>query len=121
MKAVGARDLTTLLELSHPDVEWRSFFALAESGEYRGHEGMREYVRDLAETWETLEVAVADLLEAGSVVVGVGRIHYRGRGSGIDSESAAGWVFKFRDDRLVLFRAFSDPEQALERLGLDGQ
>ena len=115
MEAVAERDLERLIELTDPGVEWQSFFAIA--GEYHGHEGLREYVRDLEETWETIDVQVDEVLTAGSIAVGVGRIHYRGRGSGVETEATAGWVFKFRDGRVVLFRAFSDPEQVLEAVG----
>jgi ketosteroid isomerase-like protein len=34
-------------------------------------------------------------------------------------EAAAGWVFKFRDGRATLLRAFSDPVRALENVGRD--
>jgi hypothetical protein len=47
----------------------------------------------------------------------VGRIHYRGKGSGVESESPAGWMLKFRDRKLLCFRAFREPEQALAALG----
>ena len=58
------------------------------------------------------------MLDAGDLIVGLGTIHYRGKGSGVETESAAGWVFRFRDGKLVQFRAFRDPEEALARLGL---
>jgi ketosteroid isomerase-like protein len=48
----------------------------------------------------------------------IGRIHYRGRTSGIETETPAGWMLKFRDGRVVCFRAFREPERALEALGL---
>ena len=48
----------------------------------------------------------------------VGRIHSRGQGSGIETETAAGWMLKFRREKVVLFRAFRDPDQALEAVGL---
>lgn len=119
LAALGRRDLNTLLALSHPDVRWRSFFAaLLEGGEYHGHEDLRHYLGDLHEAFEYLRPEIADLLDAGDIVVGVGKINYRGRGSGVETETPAGWVFKFKDVKLIEFRAFRDPEQALERVGL---
>jgi ketosteroid isomerase-like protein len=105
--------------LSSPEVEWRSFFALGvPSGEYRGPEGLRQYLDDLAEAWGYLRPEVASVLEVGSVVIAVGQIRYRGKGSGAESEAPAGWLFKFRNGRLIRFRAFREPEQALEAVGL---
>jgi ketosteroid isomerase-like protein len=118
--AISCRDLSRLLELTDPEIEWRSFFAAlsSEAGEYRGHEGMRRYIGDLNEVFEWLRPEVGDLLDAGDLVVGHGRIYYRGKGSGVETDSPAGWVFRFRDSKLLRFRAFRDPEQALEAVGL---
>jgi ketosteroid isomerase-like protein len=118
LDAVARRDLSRLIALTDPDVEWRSFFALGEGGVYRGHDRMRQYVHDLSEAFEHLRPEPTDLLDAGDIVVGVGRIHYRGRESGVETESPAGWMFKFRGGKVVCFRAFREPEQALETVGL---
>jgi ketosteroid isomerase-like protein len=119
LEALGRRDLSTLLAAADPEVEWHSFFAeLGEGGVYRGHDGTREYLRDLQEAWEIVRADTDDAIAMGDVAVFVGRIHYRGKGSGIETETAAGWMLKFRDGKVIRFRAFRDPEVALERIGL---
>jgi ketosteroid isomerase-like protein len=118
LNALGERDAERLIALSDPDVEWHSFFALAEAGAYRGHDGARRYMRDLTDAFEIGSAEVDGGIEAGDVTVFVGRIHYRGKGSGVDAKAAAGWMLKFRDGKLVRFRAFRDPESALESVGL---
>ena len=115
LEAISRRDLEALLELMDPEIEWQSFFALGT--EYHGHDGMRQYVLDLYEAFEGLAPTVDDMLDGGDVVVGVGRIHYRGRQSGVEADSEAGWMFKFRRGKVVRFRAFRQPEQKLESLG----
>ena len=108
-----------LIALADPEIEWRSFFAaLLPTGEYHGHDGLREYVKDLSEAWEDLRVELDDALDAGEIVVGIGRIHFRGRSGGVESDSEAGWMMKFRDGKVVQFRAFRDPVAALETVGL---
>ena len=120
--AVARQDLTRLIELADPEVEWHSFLAqLGEGGVYRGHDGLRQYVEDLRDAWEFLRTDVDDFLAVGAVVVVVGRLRYRGKGSGVETESAAGYVTRFRDGRLVYMRAFRDPEEALMALGLPEQ
>jgi len=114
LATLGERDADKLIAMSHPDVEWYSFFALAEGGVYRGHEGTRRYMSDLADAWEIARAEVDDALAVGAVVVLVGRIHYRGKGSGVESSSPSGWMLKFRTGKLICFRAFRDPEQVLE-------
>jgi ketosteroid isomerase-like protein len=118
MEALGRRDLATLLASADPEVEWHSFFAqLGEGSVYRGHDGTRTYMRDLEEAWEIVRADTDNAIAVGDVAVFVGRIHYRGKGSGIETETAAGWMLKFREQKLIRFRAFRNPQEAFERLG----
>jgi ketosteroid isomerase-like protein len=119
MDALSRRDLSGLIALADPEIEWHSFFAeLGEGGVYRGHDGTRRYLSDLSDAWAIVRADVDDGVGVGNVAVLVGRIHYRGRGSGVEDESPAGWMLKFREGRVVCFRAFREPEQALEAAGL---
>ena len=117
--AIRRQDWSRLIELTDPEVEWQSFFALGEKeGVYRGHSGIRRYVDDLKDTWEALDPTVEDELSVGAVVVLVGRIRYRGRGSGAESESPSGWSLTFRNGKVRRFRAFQEPERTLGGAGL---
>ena len=118
LAALGTRDPSHLIALSDPEVEWHSFFALSEGGVYRGHDGTRRYMSDLTDAWEIGRAEVDDALGIADVAVLVGRIHYRGKGSGVESTSPAGWMLKFRNGKLIRFRAFREPAQALEAVGL---
>ena len=121
LNSMERRDVSRLIELMDPEVEWHSFFAeLREGAVYRGHDGTRQYLSDLNDAWEIVRADVDDWLGVGDVAVLVGRIHYRGKASGVETESPAGWMFKFRQGRVVCFRAFREPEQALEAVGLRG-
>jgi ketosteroid isomerase-like protein len=116
--AVERRDAERLVELTDSDVEWRSAFVAGKEGGYRGHAGMREYVTDMNDAWDIVRLDVDHEIGVGDVVVFVGRIHYRGKGSGVEAESESGYMLKFRDGRVVTFRPFRDPEAALEAVGL---
>jgi ketosteroid isomerase-like protein len=116
--AVEQRDVDRLIELSDPEVEWRSAFVVSASGLYRGHDGIREYVDNMNDAWDIVRLDVDHEMGVGRVVVFVGRIHYRGKGSGVESETKSGYVLTFRDGRLLRFRPFRDPEDALEAVGL---
>ncbi|MDQ3554693.1 MAG: nuclear transport factor 2 family protein [Chloroflexota bacterium] len=117
--AVERRDLTSLIDLTDPEVEWRSAFVVGGTGGvYRGHEGMREYVKDMNDAWEIVRLDVDHEIGVGNVVVFVGRIHYRGKGSGVEADAESGYMLKFREGRAVRFRPFREPEKALEAVGL---
>jgi ketosteroid isomerase-like protein len=119
VEAVAQMDLSRLLELTDPDVEWHSFLAqLGEGGVYRGHDGMRQYVKDLRETWEVFQATVEDNLATGDVVLLLSQLRYRGKGSGVDTAAPAGHMVKFRRGRIVYMRSFRDPEKAIEAVGL---
>ena len=115
--AVARRDVSRLIELTDPAVEWRPFATgLLEEGVYRGHDGIRQYFRDLDDAWEMLRAEVEDGLAAGDSALLVGRLHYRGRGSGVETEHAAGWAMAFRDGKLLSMAAFRDPERLIQAL-----
>jgi uncharacterized protein len=118
MDALGQRDAERLIALADPDVEWYSFFAMGEGGAYRGHDGTRRYMSDLDDAFEIGRADLDDALGVGDITVLVGRIHYRGKGSGVESETPVGWMLKFRDGKVLCFRAFREPEQAFEAVGL---
>ena len=120
LAALGTRDPLRLIAISDPEVEWHSFFALGEEGVYRGYDGARRYMSDLAVAWEMAYAEVDDALGIADFALLVGRIHFRGKGSGVESTSPAGWMLKFRDGKLLRFRAFGEPAQALEAVGLAG-
>jgi hypothetical protein len=92
LDTLGTRDAERLIELSQPEVEWHSFFALSEKGVYRGHDGARRFMDDLTDAFDIGIAEVDDALAIGDIAVLVGRVHFRGKGSGADSTSAAGWV-----------------------------
>lgn len=75
-------------------------------------------MKNLAGAWEFVHPEIDDSVEVGTVEVLVGRVHYRGRGSGLEAKSPAGWVLKFRARKVLLFRAFQDLERVLEAVGL---
>lgn len=56
--------------------------------------------------------------ERGDIAVLVGHLRYRGKDSGVEADTPAGWMLKFRAGKLLRFRAFRDPERALEAVGL---
>ena len=63
---------------------------------------------------------VDQTLAAGDIVVLVGRIHYRGKGSGAESATPAGWMLKFRDNKVLCFRAFREPQRGPRSRGAVG-
>ena len=117
--AVARQDLSRLIELTDPEVEWQSFMAdLGGGGTYRGHDGIHQYLQDVSEAWDLLLSEVEDTLVVGDLVLVVAQVRYRGKGSRVEARSPAGFLVKLRGGRVLKIRAFRDPEHALEAVGL---
>jgi ketosteroid isomerase-like protein len=83
---------------------------------YRGHEGVRTYVRDAARVWAELRLEPREYHEAGDVVVAVGRVYAWGAGRVVDTPAA--WVWRMRDGLAVRVDVFENAAEALAAAGM---
>jgi uncharacterized protein len=114
--AFNERAVEDLIDLSDPACEWMPFRAQLEGMTYRGHEGVRQFVRDMDEDWEAFRIDPVEFHERADRVVVIGQVNALGRGSGVDVDSVAGFVFELRSGRLAKLISYSDPAAALEVL-----
>ena len=72
--AFSRRDLSALLAISDPEIEFMPATArVAGRGEpYRGHEGLRTYLADVARVWQELRSEPAEFIEVDDIVVCTG-------------------------------------------------
>lgn len=114
-------DVEALLELADPEVEWHAAIQVmlgGSAGVYRGHDGVRDWFKDLRVTLDELRVDLPDIRDLGDRVVALGQIRTRGRESGAVTESPVGYVVDFRNGKLLRIRSYLDPAKALEAAGL---
>ena len=119
--AYNRRDIEAMLEELDPEVEWHPAILALVEGEatvYRGHEGMRQWVRDLDEVFDEIDVQYSEIRDRGDQVVWVGQIRMRGRGSGAWTESPIASVSDIRNGKSTRVRTYLDPEEALKAAGL---
>jgi ketosteroid isomerase-like protein len=90
--AFSRRDAAALAELVDPDFEWTSPTAgvAGRLEPYRGHQGLKDYLADVARVWQELRSEPEEFFEVGDRVVVVGRIYAWGVGRVVDAP--AGWV-----------------------------
>jgi ketosteroid isomerase-like protein len=82
------------------------------------HEGVREFLR---EVWGMLAVSrfeFPEIRDLGDRVVAVGRFFGRGKGSGAETDMPFGYVVEYKQSMAVRVRAYRDPNEALEAVGL---
>jgi ketosteroid isomerase-like protein len=118
IEAFNARDVDDLVSLSDPDGEWLPFRAQLEGTVYRRHEGIRQYVHDMDEDWEAFRIDPLEFHARGDRVAVIGRVRALGRDSSVDIDSLAGFVFELRWGRIRRLTSHSNPEAALEAVGL---
>jgi ketosteroid isomerase-like protein len=108
--AFAARDSDALLEIVDPQIEFFGPTAtvLNEGRCYRGHEGMRRYLRDVDMLWERLEVEPQKLHEVGSHVVALGSVRARAK-DGLEIDAPAAWVWRIERGRVTWGCVYGDP------------
>ena len=109
----------SLVGLSDPDREWLPFRAQLEgTGIYRGHECVRRFVRDMDEDWAAFGTDPLEFHDRGERIAVSGRVRARGRGGSVDIDLLAGFAFELRSGRVMRLTSHSNPEGALDAVGL---
>jgi ketosteroid isomerase-like protein len=112
--AFAERDLEGVLDLTDPEIEFTAVTAdLAGRTEpYRGHEGIREYFRDVALVWEDIRLTPREFRQVGDSILVTGRVTARSPSRIV--EGSTGWVFRVRDGRVVYGRVYASAGDAEE-------
>jgi ketosteroid isomerase-like protein len=120
LEAICAWDVDTLVRLYHPDIEFMPLTGTrVESGGYRGHDGVREYMSEARDLWDVLEPVGEVFTDTGDHVIVAGRCRVRGRSSGAESNPVCAWVIGVRDGLIVSHRACESYEEALRVAGVE--
>ena len=85
---------------------------------YHGHDGIRQFYRDVMDVWESYQWTVEDALVSGDDVVALLRCVGRGRGSGLEVDWRVAWTWTFRNGRGTSLRFYKERDEALEAAGL---
>ena len=88
------------------------------SGSYRGHEGIRQFIADTAESFDVFRFDRADIRGLGDRVLAIGRLHIRARHGGVETDVPTAGIATYRDGRLIHWKDFGDKGKALDAAGL---
>ena len=86
--------------------------AVGREAPYRGRTGLRDYLGDVAEAWEELQIAMDVAEVRGERVLVRGRVYARSRELGIRNLPVA-WIWEMRGGRFTRGAVFPDPDQAV--------
>ena len=72
---------------------------------YRGFDEVREWIAEIDDQFGDWELSIEEISRIGpDRLLGVGRIHGRGRRSGIDLDEPAAWIIDVRNGRMRSIR-----------------
>jgi ketosteroid isomerase-like protein len=106
--------IDAVLEITDPDVEWEPYGGGGTV--YRGHEGLRSYMRQRRERGEEADGRLYSAFAKGDFVVARGEIRIKGEHGIVTMQP--GWLYEFKDGKLIRFRGFPTQEVALRAAGL---
>lgn len=110
--AFNARDLPAILAELHPEIEFQSRFAQIGGAVYRGHDGVRGWLEDLAQAWEHIEVELGRTHESGTdSTIALITLHAKGRASGLELHEPAAHDLRWQDGKLARL-AYTDRDDA---------
>jgi ketosteroid isomerase-like protein len=107
-----------LHDFLHPDVEFTEDPRFPEAGVYRGRDAVEAYFREFRQQMAGHAMEVEEIIDAGADVVAVVRERARGTSSDAEVDWRAAFVWTLRSGTAVRVRAYLDPAEALEAVGL---
>jgi ketosteroid isomerase-like protein len=106
--------IDAVLEIVDPDVEWEPYGGGGVI--YHGHDGLRAFMDERRARGEETDARLYSAFAKGDYVVARGEVRIQGEHGIVTMQP--GWLYEFKDGRLVRFRGFPTQEAALREAGL---
>ena len=114
--AFAARDLDAVLALAAPDIEFSAVTGehAGRTDPYRGHDGLRQYFRDVASVWEELRLTPREFRAHGDLVLVTGKVAAGSRSRTVSGST--GWIWRVRDGKVTYVRVYASAADAIAAL-----
>jgi ketosteroid isomerase-like protein len=108
-------DEESLRSMITPDGEIYGAPGLINSGTYYGFEGFQQWTRAWEEAWGEVSYDLQDPIDVGDdVIVIPAHIVAKGAGSGVETDNVFGWLYEFRDGKVVRFHTYVTVDEAMD-------
>jgi uncharacterized protein len=111
--ALAERDFEALGEIAVADFELDVTDRVFNPATYRGEEGLRQFLAEVDELWESMDMSVERLVERGDEVLALLVVDIKGRGSGLTLEDRIAQHWTTRGGKLVSMRVRANQDAAL--------
>jgi ketosteroid isomerase-like protein len=112
-EALNNGDLTLVLELLDPDLEWHEPGDSPEAGTHHGRDSFERFFRSWIESFDEFRVEPERVVQRGNDLVAVVQQSGRGRASGVEIEIRLAHIWTVEDGRAVRWEAVANPDDAL--------
>jgi uncharacterized protein len=111
--ALNRGDLSVVLDLLDPDIEWHEPATSLEAGTHRGRDSFERFLRGWLESFDGFRVEPERVIERGDELVVVVHQTGMGRSSGLPIETRLAHVWTVADGKAVRWEAVPDHEAAV--------
>jgi ketosteroid isomerase-like protein len=118
-EAFNGDDPEAAIALLDPDVEWTLPAHFPDAETWRGRDRVVEGLRSMATSFDSLNLEVHELIDAGDRVVALVHIQGRAAVTGLDLSGMGvdGHIWTLRDGRVVAVRMYGGTGDALAEIG----
>jgi ketosteroid isomerase-like protein len=119
-EAWNRQDFDGVLQYLDPEVEFHPGpLPPGEDARYLGHQGVREWIRNVTDAWVEVSFEPKERIEiASDRILAIDRWFFRGR-DGIEIEEELPTAYTFRNGLIVRVDGFTDKSEALKVVGLN--
>jgi len=112
-EAFSERDVEGVVARSHPEVEFSAVTGdhAGRTEPYRGHDGLRQYFRDVSAVWDELRIVPGEYREDGDVILVTGRVSARSPARIV--AGSTGWIWRVRDGLVTYARVYPSAADAM--------
>jgi ketosteroid isomerase-like protein len=111
--ALNRGDLSVVLDLLDPEIEWHEPATSLEGGTHHGRDGFERFLRGWLESFDSFRVEPEQVVERGNDLVVVVHQTGTGRSSGLPVETRLAHVWTVADGKAVRWEAVQDHEAAV--------
>ena len=110
--AFAERDVETVLALSDPSILFSPVTGdyAGRTEPYHGHDGLRQYFRDVAEVWDDLRVFPSQFRQNGDTILVTGRVSARSPSRIV--AGSTGWVWRVDGGLVTFARVYASAGEA---------
>jgi ketosteroid isomerase-like protein len=112
-EAFSERDVEGVVACVDRDVEFSAVTGdhAGRTEPYRGHDGIRQYFRDVAEVWDELRIVPSDYRQDGDRILVTGRVTARSPSRIV--AGSTGWIWRLREGLVVYARVYPSAADAM--------